>query len=76
MPDLHKPKFAPGTVYKTRGKHSRVCTVNDVHTTYNLAGEVVSIAYLASHELLGQTVIDRDVCETTIAMGLIKAVSP
>lgn len=70
------PKFAPGTVYKTRGKHPRICTVKDVHTTYNLDGEIVSITYLATHQFMGQTVTDRNVCETTIAMGLIEKVNP
>ncbi|WP_045861605.1 hypothetical protein [Teredinibacter purpureus] len=70
------PWFSPGTKYKTRGKHPRICTVKDVHTTYNLEGVIVSISYLSTHEFLGQTVMDRNVCESTIAMGLIEAVSP
>ena len=68
------PRFGPGTVCKTRGKHPRTCTVKDVHTTYNLAGEVVAIRYLATHEFMGQTVVTRDVVETTIAMGLVKEI--
>ena len=75
MSNKKTPKFFPGTTYRKRGKHPRFCTVIDVHTTFNLAGELVSIGYVATHEFLGQTVTDRNVCETTIAMGLIEAVT-
>jgi hypothetical protein len=67
------PQFAIGTQYATRGKAPRVCTVVDILKTYNNAGELVSIRYVAAHEFLGQQVLDRDVVETTIMMGLIKA---
>ena len=76
MSNKSSPKFLPGTTYKTRGCHPRLCTVKDVHTTYNLAGEVVKFRYLSTHEFMGQTVTDSDVCETTIAMGLVEAVRP
>lgn len=64
-----------GTQFKTRGKVSRLCTVIDVLYTFNSRGELVSIRYVASHEFMGQTVLDRDVVATTIAMGLITEVS-
>ncbi len=56
--------------YKPRGrKHPKLCTVVDVLKTYNKAGELVKTRYVSEHEFLGQTVIDRDVCETTILRG-------
>jgi len=68
-------RFKPGTTFSTRGKHPKICTVTDVLTTLNLAGEVVKIRYEATHQFCGQTVADSDVCETTIAIGLIQEVS-
>jgi len=65
------PKFAIGQQFMTRGRHPRLCTVVDILQTYNAAGELVKIRYLAAHEFLGKTVTDHDVCETTIAMGAI-----
>ena len=59
-----------GTKFKTRGKHPQLCTVTDIHKTYNIAGELVKIAYVATHEFCGQAIIDRDVCRATISMGL------
>lgn len=41
----------------------------DVLRTYNSAGELTQIRYVAEHELTGCKVIDRDVLETTIRMG-------
>lgn len=58
-----------GVQYKTRGKHPKLCTVVDEHTTYNRAGDVVKVAYVATHEFLGQIVSERDVCQTSILMG-------
>lgn len=66
-----EPKFPIGTQYETRGKVKRLCTVIDILRTYNIAGELVSIRYVASHDFMGQTVLNRDVVETTIAMGLV-----
>jgi hypothetical protein len=63
--------FSIGTKYKTRGKYPRVCTVVDILKTYNCKGELVQIRYVSQHDFAGQVVTDRDVCETTIKMGLI-----
>jgi hypothetical protein len=60
-----------GTKFKTRGKHPKVCTVIDVHKTYNHAVELVKTAYVATHEFMGQNVIERDICATTIKMGAL-----
>jgi len=69
---MHRvPQYQIGQQFKTRGKVSRVCTVTDILRTYNAAGELVKIRYVATHEFAGQIVIDHDVVETTISMGLI-----
>lgn len=65
------PRFDIGTKYKTRGKSPRSCTVVDIYKTYNSKGELVKISYISEHMFLGQIVTDRDVNETTIAMGQI-----
>lgn len=64
------PRFPIGTQFKSRGKHPRLYTVRDIYFTYNTAGELVRIRYVATFELMGQSVTDYDVVETTIAMGL------
>lgn len=66
-----QPKFPIGTKFKTRGEHSRECTVTDILTTRNAAGYLVRIRYVAEHVFLGQTVTERDICEVTISRGLI-----
>jgi hypothetical protein len=66
------PRFEIGTRFKTRGKHPRICTVTDILRTYNSKGELVAIRYVAEHEFCGQVVTERDVCETTVAMGRIE----
>lgn len=61
-----------GTKFKTRGNAPKLCTVVDILKTYNAKGELVRTRYVATHELLGQIVTDRDVVETTIRMGLVE----
>lgn len=65
-----KGLYAIGTKFMTRGKSPRLCTVIDIHRTYNSAGELVRIRYVATHEFMGQTMVDGDVVATTIAMGI------
>jgi hypothetical protein len=60
-----------GVVYKTRGKHPKICTVVDRLETYNTKGELVKTRYVSEHEFLGQTVTDNDVVPTTILRGRI-----
>jgi len=62
--------FAIGTVFTTRGKHPRLCRVTDILRTYNDAGDLVRIRYVAEHEFCGQTVTDYDVPRTTVALGV------
>jgi hypothetical protein len=69
---VNEPRFPIGTQFKTRGKAPRLCTVTDIWRTYNAAGELMRVRYVATHEFLGQTITDCDVCDTTIAMGLIE----
>lgn len=64
-------RFQIGQQFKTRGKAPRLCTITDVLRTYNSADELVSLRYVATHEFMGQTLTSRDVCDTTIAMGLV-----
>ena len=66
------PSFPVGTVYMTRGKAPRHCTVTDIWRTYNAKGQLVRVRYVAEHGLLGQTVTDHDVTETTIKMGFVR----
>lgn len=66
-----EPRFQIGQQFKTPGKHPRICTVTDILKTYNSAGELVRIRYVATHEFMGQTVTDHDVCDATIARNKI-----
>ena len=68
---MREMTFEIGQQFKTRGKAPRLCTIVDILKTYNSAGELVKTRYVATHEFMGRTVTDRDVCETTVAMGLI-----
>ena len=61
-----------GTKYTPIGKVKRECTIIDILKTYNNAGELVKIRYIATHDFMGQTVTDNDVIGTTIARGLLK----
>lgn len=64
-------RFPIGTQFMTRGKVPHLCTVVDLLTTLNSKGEVVKLRYVATHKLIGQTVTDYDVCETSIVVGLV-----
>lgn len=73
---MREAKYQIGTTFATRGKHSKLCTVTDIHRTYNSQGELVKLRYVATHEFMGQVVTDYDVPETTIAMGHVADVQP
>lgn len=64
-------RFEIGTKFRSSGKHPKICTVVDILTTYNSAGEVHKIRYVATHEFLGQIVTNYDVCDVEIARGII-----
>lgn len=64
-------RFPIGTQYMSQGKAKRLCTVVDQLTVTNAAGEVVKTYYRSSHEFMGQTVYEHEVCDTTIARNLV-----
>lgn len=66
-----QPRFKVGTQFLSSGKHPNLCAVIDIHTTTNLAGEVISLAYLCEHDFLGQKVTHTEV-DTTVAKGLCR----
>lgn len=66
-----KPRFKIGDKYLTRGKRRDECVIIDIYTTNNAAGEIVKINYVSQHSFCGQVLTNRDVCETTVAMGFI-----
>ena len=61
-----------GTTFLSNGKHKRLCTVSDIHKTYNASNELVKTRYVAFHLFMGQVVTERDICATTIARGLVE----
>ncbi len=61
-------KYAVGTQFKPIGK-DYICTVTDLLTTTNLAGEVVRVVYRATHTFFGQT-MTAEYVETTISRAL------
>ena len=65
------PRFSVGTQFLPRGKHPNVCTIIDVHTTRNLAGDIVGQSYLCEHEFMGQKIKHTEV-DTTVAMGMCR----
>ena len=67
----NKQRFPVGTQYIPTGKNKSVHTVTDFLTTRNLAGEIVSTRYIATHDFLGQSIATYDIVETTIARGLV-----
>ena len=66
-------KYPIGTQYMPMRKNSYVCTIIDIHKTYNNKGDLVKTTYVATHEFCGQTITESDVNETTIARGIMKA---
>jgi hypothetical protein len=62
-------RFSIGTQYLTRGKHPKLCTVTDTLVTINSKGQIVRTSYISTHEFMGQTVTEHDVCDATIAIG-------
>jgi hypothetical protein len=66
---MSQPKYSIGQTFTCGGKVKRVCTIIDIYKTFNSAGDLVKIAYVAEHQFLGQAIRDHDVCEVTIARG-------
>lgn len=63
-------RYPIGTEFMTRGKAPKRCVVVDLLTTTNSKHEVVRERYVAAHQFLGQQVVDVDVCDATIAIGI------
>jgi len=61
-------RFNIGTQYLSAGKHPKLCTVKDILKTFNAAGDLVRIRYVATHDFAGQ-IIAEEVCDTTVARG-------
>lgn len=62
-----------GTKFIPIGRDGRECTVVDILKTFNNAGELVRIRYVATHQFCGQTITDSDVVAATIARGLVRS---
>ena len=62
-----------GKQYLTRGRDPQLCTVVDVHTTFNQKGEIVKVRYVSEHVFLGFIVRDKDVGKTTILINEVTA---
>ena len=65
-------QFPVGTQYISHGKWPRLCTVIDVHTTRNAAGDIVKIRYVATHKVWEQVITDSDVTHTSVKMGIAR----
>ncbi len=68
-------RFPVGTKYARIGKlqdAGNPWTVMDFHVTRNLAGEIVTVRYVAEKPFVGRKITDWDVLETTIARGLVE----
>ena len=63
------PRYSIGQQYTARNKRKDICTVVDILTTTNSAGEVVSLRYLCQHDFMGQKVKHEE-CQATIDMCL------
>ena len=58
-----------GTQYYSSGKYPKLCTVIDIHTTYNYLNELVKIRYVTAHEFMGQIIKEYDIPAITIQRG-------
>jgi hypothetical protein len=73
MTTARTARFNVGTTFLSSGKRKDTCTVTDILRTYNSAGDLVNLRYVATHPFMGQLVTDYDVVETTIARNLLAA---
>jgi hypothetical protein len=64
-------RFPIGTRYLSQHrKYPYVCTVVDIHRTYNAAGVLVKVRYVATHDFCGQPVTESDIVDVTVARGV------
>ena len=66
-------KFPIGTKYMTRGKNKHECTVIDIHSTFNVSGEMVKFRYVSTHIFCGQTMTNYDVPQASISLGMVQS---
>lgn len=67
---LPEPHIPVGTKFIRRGTTRKdIETVIDVHTTFNLKGEIVHVRYVSSHVFMGQELVCRGIPATTILRG-------
>lgn len=66
-----EPRYKIGQKYIPAGRHGKECTVIDILKTYNSKNELVTVRYISTHEYLGQTIINYDVCDSTIFRGAL-----
>lgn len=68
-----KARFPIGLVFSRKrfpkAKELTEYCIDDIHTTYNNAGEVVRLEYVVSHDFMGQR-IRENVVDPTIARSL------
>lgn len=63
--------YPNGTTFIKRGRKNKAnWTVTDRLETFNRAGELVKVRYVATSNVLGQTITDNDLVAVTIARGL------
>lgn len=55
-----------GDKFMSHGKHPRECTVVDIYTTTNTAGEVVKVQFKAVHQFMGQELSELVVAPTVL----------
>lgn len=68
MDAVSEPRWPIGKQFRTSGRHPKLCTVTDILKTYDTAGRLVRVRYVATHEgPFGQIITDQDVCDATIA---------
>ena len=58
--------------FKYTDRNGRKCEIVDYHVTRNLKGDIVKERYVVSRSLLGKTIIDPDVVQTSIDMAVMK----
>ena len=61
--------FPIGTKFRPTGK-DYICTVVDIHKTFNLAGELIKLEYVSSYDFVSPKT--RTDLKTTISRGYIQ----
>jgi hypothetical protein len=64
-----KSEYSIGTQYTSGGKRKDICTVIDIHKTYDFKGDLVKTRYVSTHEFMGQLVTEHDIPVVSIQRG-------